>query len=405
MQRKFRFETLFIFILFYLLYYGYAFGASFDCTKALNIVEKIICAAPEVSMLDEKMAKLYFEAKDYLAYEQKGALINQQRAFILVRNKCAQQVVGTPSVDDIFLIRDCLTSQYKKRIKELENINIKLSSAKKINERFVVINPQQNEANKCADWNVLDFVYIPGGEFSMGENEGMFSDESPKHIVTVQEFCIMKEPLSSIHINSLISIIGNIKLKSLLTTTLELQQRLKDIGYNPGVIDGRYGSKTANANLQFQSENNLPETGKFDERTKFELSKNSFRPLNKFIDKPSFTYQEAIDIANALTNAIGVQIRLPTEAEWEYVANRGTDPNNFGIKEILRNWQLTSSIYMPYPYNFGDGREDPENIFQYRVLRGGSTWDPDYTSITLRGYASPGSRYSVRFVMDKISHE
>ncbi len=50
-------------------------------------------------------------------------------------------------------------------------------------------------------------------------------------------------------------------------TVREAQQRLLDKGYDPGVVDGIPGPRTANALRQFQRDEGLVGTGRLDQET------------------------------------------------------------------------------------------------------------------------------------------
>jgi len=49
------------------------------------------------------------------------------------------------------------------------------------------------------------------------------------------------------------------------------QRELKDLGFNPGPIDGKWGPKTSRAVLEFQQGNNLPATGDLNVETRKKL--------------------------------------------------------------------------------------------------------------------------------------
>ena len=54
-------------------------------------------------------------------------------------------------------------------------------------------------------------------------------------------------------------------------TVFETQKKLKELGYNPGPLDGIWGRKTKRALKRFQHDNGLSKTGKIDSGTKERL--------------------------------------------------------------------------------------------------------------------------------------
>jgi formylglycine-generating enzyme required for sulfatase activity len=134
-------------------------------------------------------------------------------------------------------------------------------------------------------------------------------------------------------------------------------------------------------------------------------------------------WNDAVAYAAWLAAMTGQPWRLPTEAEWEKAA-RGTDgriypwgdvfvvplcntrasgigtttrvgtypsgASPYGAQDMAGNvWEWTSSLYKPYPYVAGDGREAATSS-ERRVLRGGSWfYDPLSARAAFRYRFSP----------------
>jgi formylglycine-generating enzyme required for sulfatase activity len=143
------------------------------------------------------------------------------------------------------------------------------------------------------------------------------------------------------------------------------------------------------------------------------------------LDHPvvSVSWNDAVAYAEWLAKMTGQPWRLPTEAEWEKAA-RGTDgriypwgdafdktrcntsesgiktttpvgtypsgASPYGAQDMAGNvWEWTSTLYKPYPYVAGDGREAATSS-ERRVLRGGSWYvNPQFARAAYRDHNNP----------------
>jgi uncharacterized protein YecT (DUF1311 family) len=85
---------------------GTALGASFDCAKASFAAEKLVCENPDISQLDDRLARAY-RSRLSEARDRGEARRDQARWLSAVRNRC--QTVA------------CVRSAYAERLAEVES--------------------------------------------------------------------------------------------------------------------------------------------------------------------------------------------------------------------------------------------------------------------------------------------
>jgi uncharacterized protein len=124
-------KLLFVIVIFGLLS-TQATAASFDCNKAVSWVEKTVCSNPELSKLDEEMAKAYHDALASLSSEGQKETKQCQKQWLkeisyikAEHNKIvSEDKYFSASDSDKFSVDD-LKDAYKERITQFNKILIK----------------------------------------------------------------------------------------------------------------------------------------------------------------------------------------------------------------------------------------------------------------------------------------
>ncbi len=153
-----------------------------------------------------------------------------------------------------------------------------------------------------------DMVAVPAGSFVMGRDDGP-PDERPAHRVELAAFRIDRLPVTNAQFAAFLE---------------------------------RHGARAPDGARYFDDD---------DADARIRPREGRWRA------DPGFERHPAVEATwlGALAYCRSLGKRLPTEAEWERAA-RGP----FGVLELSGNvWEWVSSAYRPYPYQAGDGREDP----------------------------------------------
>jgi sulfatase modifying factor 1 len=252
--------------------------------------------------------------------------------------------------------------------------------------RSAIKNLQASITLPLAPGVTLPLVLVPKGQFIMGSDKAKdkdaFDDELPQHKLFLDDYYIGKYPV----------------------TVAQFAAFVKAEKYQTSAEKEGYGWVWKDNKLQKVE-------GAYWQQPRGPGSSVA-RKMDHTVTQVS--WDDACDFCAWASRVCQVQVRLPSEAEWEKAA-RGTDgriypwgkeppdasrcnfdlnvgdttpvgrysplgDSPYGCADMLGNvWEWTSSRWgkqwdktdFPYPYRAGDGREDPESR-DWRVLRGGA---------------------------------
>ena len=177
----------------------------------------------------------------------------------------------------------------------------------------------QIRAKSKIDKNFPEMVFVKGGTFQMGSNDG-YSEEKPVHTVTVDDFYIGKYEV----------------------TVAEFEKFINATNYQTDADKG--GNSWVYTNSEWKEEDGV--NWRYD-------AKGDKRPRSDY-NHPVIhvSWNDAVAYCNWLKKTTGKAFRLPTEAEWEYAAGGGNKSNGY-------KWAGINSESSLYRYaNFADKNTD-----------------------------------------------
>jgi uncharacterized protein YecT (DUF1311 family) len=141
-----------------------AIAASFDCKKAASWVEKAVCSNPELSKLDEEMAKAYHDALANLSPEGQKETKQYQKQWLKEIPKYCKARLKLKFVDDT---DECLKDVFKERNTQLQQSLIKFPG-----RIFRNVHVSHSEANEACQYLFVERKLIyPQMENPRDENE------------------------------------------------------------------------------------------------------------------------------------------------------------------------------------------------------------------------------------------
>ena len=221
--------------------------------------------------------------------------------------------------------------------------------------------------NKLTLSNGMEFMRVPAGKFLMGstkENKLAFDDERPQHTVDIPcDYWVARFPVTNEQYNLYAKAKG-------IKHPINGWEKKKDhpvyyLGWNDAMAYCKWLNNLFKSELPLGLVLRLPTEAEWEKAARGE--KGNEWPWGNEFDKNKCNSSEG---EKGDTTPVGSY------------SPRGDSP--YGCADMVGNvWEWTHSLFIDYPYQVNDGRED-EKASGARVLRGGSFYGERYARCAYR---------------------
>lgn len=147
---------------------------------------------------------------------------------------------------------------------------------------------------------------------------------------------------------------------------IQLQQQLSDLGYKPGVADGKLGKGTLRAIKKFQQENNLAETGKTDTNTismvEQKIKKRSTPPNTQTAPAPANTSISQDNTQAKQETEQAKQDNMQVDKNNDQSSKRIIVPGGLNNNKLNKLWKVAKTKCFDLRYTVANDDKETGNV-------------------------------------------
>ncbi|MDA0244462.1 MAG: SUMF1/EgtB/PvdO family nonheme iron enzyme [Chloroflexi bacterium] len=234
----------------------------------------------------------------------------------------------------------------------------------------------------------IEWVEIPAGEFWMGDNAEL-DDQMPCHLVDLPTYWIAKTPITNAQYRAFVQATGYgapAHWKDGQIPQGKGNHPVVSVSWDDGMALAKWAGEQMGQMIL------LPSEAEWEKAARGGLVLPSGKnPL----PKRKYPWGDAFDKGKCNTSESGIKDTTPVN---QYP--QGASP--YGVLEMSGNvWEWTRSLYKPYPYMAGDGREDLTSRNSFVVRGGSGSLNQNGALVSLRLMNNPrlrGHNLGVRLV-------